>query len=164
MVSRMTSVIAPSTTRLAARPSARAFSSMTDAIEPGPAIIGMAIGKTLMSSASGVPSISSRPLLAPFGALLEHHVQRDHEQHDAARQAEGAQLNAHLLSNGSPSRAKNIRMPQATSAERIAIRRRCAASVPPVSDANIGAQPGGSMITSRVMKAVVNSSITGRVQ
>ena len=31
---------------------------MTEAIEPGPAIIGIAIGKTLMSSASGVPSIS----------------------------------------------------------------------------------------------------------
>ena len=34
------------------------------------------------------------------------------------------------------------------------------ASVPLVSEAKIGAQPGGSMITARVMNAVVNSSIT----
>jgi hypothetical protein len=32
----------------------RAISSMMDAIEPGPAIIGIAIGKTEMSSCSGL--------------------------------------------------------------------------------------------------------------
>ena len=64
-----------------------------------------------------------------------------------------------VRSNGSPSSAKKMRMHQATSAERIAIIRRCVASVPAVSEAKIGAQPGGSMITARVMKAVVNSSI-----
>ena len=64
-----------------------------------------------------------------------------------------------VLSNGWPSRAKKIRIDQATADDRIAILRRCAASAPRVSDAKIGAQPGGSMITSRVTKAEVNSSI-----
>ena len=40
-------------------------------------------------------------------------------------------------------------------------RRRCAASVPRVSEAKIGAQPGGSMITRKVTKAELNSSIIG---
>ena len=57
-VSTITSVIAPSTIAHCATPSARPTSSMIDAIDPGPAIIGMAIGKTEISSASGVPSIS----------------------------------------------------------------------------------------------------------
>ena len=66
-----------------------------------------------------------------------------------------------VLSSGSPSKAKKIRMHQATSVDLTAIMRRWAGSVPLVSEAKIGAQPGGSMITSKVMKAVVNSSITG---
>jgi hypothetical protein len=64
-----------------------------------------------------------------------------------------------VRSSGSPSRAKNNRINQATRLDRIAILRRCACAVPLVSEAKIGAQPGGSMITTNVTKAVVNSSI-----
>ena len=68
-----------------------------------------------------------------------------------------------VRSSGSPSRAKKIEdAPGDRTVERIAILRRWAGVVPLVSEAKIGAQPGGSMITSKVMKAVVNSSIIGR--
>ena len=55
----ITAVIAARTTATWAGVSARETHSIALAIEPGPVIIGIAIGKTLMSSASGVPSISS---------------------------------------------------------------------------------------------------------
>jgi len=50
----MTAPSAPSTTSVSSVPLARAVSSMIVAIEPGPAIIGIAIGKTETSSISGV--------------------------------------------------------------------------------------------------------------
>src|SRR6185312_10750806 len=62
-------------------------------------------------------------------------------------------------SKGCPSSAKNIRIAQAMSEERIAIARRCAPGVPRVRLAKIGAQPGGSMITRKVTRAEPNSSI-----
>ena len=58
-------MIAASTTATAAISSARDTHSMALAIEPGPAIIGIAIGKTLMSSTSGVCSTA----LARFSRL-----------------------------------------------------------------------------------------------
>ena len=133
---------------------------MTEAIEPGPAIIGIAIGKTLMSSASGVPSISrarSSRRSVRFSNTISSAMMNS--MIPPARRKALKEMPM-WLSSGSPSSAKNSRMHQATSAERIAILRRCAAAVPLVSDAKIGAQPGGSTITSRVMKAVVKSSIT----
>jgi hypothetical protein len=65
---------APSTISDSARPSLRAISSMIEAIEPGPAIIGIAIGKTLMSSARACLDLLSA-VLAALGAALEHHVE-----------------------------------------------------------------------------------------
>jgi len=55
----ITTVIAASTVMTSSGPSARDTHSIALAIDPGPVIIGIAIGKTLMSSASLVPSISS---------------------------------------------------------------------------------------------------------
>ena len=63
---------------------------MIEAIEPGPAIIGIAIGKTEMSSTwRGADLLGA--VLAALGPLLEHHVDRDQEEHDAAGDAEGGQ-------------------------------------------------------------------------
>jgi hypothetical protein len=66
---------------------------MTEAIEPGPASIGIAIGKTETSSTCGccVRTLFGA-LLAPLGALFEHHVDGDHEQHDPARDAEAVEF------------------------------------------------------------------------
>ena len=159
-VSRITAVIAPSTITCSGKPSARAESSMIEAIEPGPAIIGMAIGKTEMSSASGVPSISrarSSRRSVRFSNTMSSAIMNSMIP-PASRKAD--RLIPSVRNKGSPSKAKNIRMHQATTTERIAMARRCAASAPLVRPAKIGAQPGGSMITARVMKAEVNSSIT----
>ena len=158
-VSTITNVSAASTISPSTVPCARALISMMVAIDPGPAIIGMAIGKTLISSASGVPLISS-------ARSSRRSVRRSNTMSSAIMNSmiPPARRNADRLipsvrSNGSPSKAKNSRMHHATTTDRTAIARRCAASVPLVSDAKIGAQPGGSMITSKVTKAVVNSSI-----
>ena len=70
-----------------------------------------------------------------------------------------ARLMPSAWSIGRPSSAKNIRIAQAISDERIAIARRCAGGVPRVRLAKIGAQPGGSMITRKVTSAEPNSSI-----
>ena len=69
-----------------------------------------------------------------------------------------------VRSSGSPSKAKKTRIPQATQEARTAIARLCAWVVPLVSEAKIGAQPGGSMITSKAMKAVVigRSKLVGK--
>ena len=66
---------------------------MIEAIEPGPAIIGIAIGKTEMSSTLARADLLG-PVLAPLGALLEHHVDRDQEEQDAAGDAEGGERDA----------------------------------------------------------------------
>ena len=66
---------------------------MIEAIEPGPAIIGIAIGKTEMSSGSRALDLLG-PVLAALGALLEHHVDRDQEEEDAAGDPEGGERDA----------------------------------------------------------------------
>ncbi len=52
------------------------------------------------------------------------------------------------------------RITQAISDDRIAIERRCTAEAPLVRLAKIGAQPGGSMITKKVISADAKNSST----
>ena len=159
MVSRMTTVIAARTTATSAVPSARETHSMALAIDPGPAIIGMAIGKTEMSSASGVPSIE-------FARFSRRAVRRSNTMSSAIMNSitppairKLARLMPNASSIGFPSSAKNIRIAQAIREARMAIARRCRPSVPRVRLAKMGAQPGGSMITRKVTSADPNSSI-----
>ena len=70
------------------------ISSITEAIDPGPAIIGIAIGKTETSSTLRRVDDLLRAVLAALGALFEHHFERDQEQHDAARDAEAIEADA----------------------------------------------------------------------
>ena len=126
MVIRITTVIAASTTATCAGVSARDTHSIALAIEPGPVIIGIAIGKTLMSSASGVPSIAS-------ARFSRRSVRRSNTMSRAMKNSmmppamrKLARLMPSAWSSGRPSSAKNIRIAQAISDERIAIARRCA--------------------------------------
>ena len=100
------------------------------------------------------------PVLAPLGALLEHHVDRDQEQHDAAGDAEGGERDAE--------RAEQILAEQGE--EEQDARRRSAPSGSPsrgdgrrvasrVRPAKIGAQPGGSITTRKVTKAEMKSAL-----
>ena len=67
-------------------------------------------------------------LLAALGPALEHHVEGDEEQHDAAGDAEAGEADAERReASAGRASAKNIRIAQAISDERIAIARRCAA-------------------------------------
>src|SRR3982751_3086442 len=70
-----------------------------------------------------------------------------------------ARLIPSAWSIGLPSNAKNIRIAQAISEERIAMARRCSGVAPLVRLAKMGAQPGGSIITRKVTSADPNSSI-----
>jgi hypothetical protein len=152
--------IAASTTSERSHPSLRAISSIADAIEPGPAIIGMPIGKTEMSSCSGSALHFLGAALAALGAALEHHVESDQEQHDPAGDPEGGEADARAcLSKPSPSKAKKSRMPAATAVERAPSTAAAPAASPGVRLAKIGAQPGGSITTKKVAKAEANSSI-----
>jgi hypothetical protein len=54
----------------------------------------MAIGKTEISSASGVPLIPSARSSRRSGAPLEHHIEGDHEQHDTPGQPESAEADS----------------------------------------------------------------------
>ena len=66
-----------------------------DAIVPGPAIMGMPMGKTEISSGSPMSSsISSARFSRVLRALFKHHVQADNKQHDTAGNAKGVEANA----------------------------------------------------------------------
>ncbi len=99
-------------------------------------------------------------VLAALGALLEHHVDRDQEQQDAAGDAEGARARCRA-------RAAD---PRRAGRRRAGCRRRWRPSgtpspggargvAPAVRLAKIGAQPGGSITTRKVTKAETNSSV-----
>ena len=123
IVSRMTRLIAPSTIAVSVTPSARAVSSMAVAIDPGPAIIGIAIGKTEISSA---PSASTWVARSSRRAVRRSNTissaMMNSMMPPASRKL--ASVMPSVWSNGRPSIAKKIRITHAISAERIAILRR----------------------------------------
>ena len=124
-------------------------------------IIGIAIGKTLISSASGVPSIASRAFLAALGAALEDHVMAMKKSMIPPAMRKLARLiPGHLKQRPPEHREEHQDRPgdeRASGRHRSAMRRRSA----PVRLAKIGAQPGRSMITRNVTSAEPNSSIIG---
>ena len=127
-VSRITTVIAREHDR-ALRPGRRRAptSSMTRRSSPGPAIIGIAIGKTRDVLGLGRALDLLGALLAPLGAPLEHHVERDHEQHDAAGDAEAGEADAERPEQRLAEQARRTSgCTRRSSDERIAIARRCA--------------------------------------
>ena len=133
----------------------------TDAIEPGPAIIGIAIGKTEMSSCSrfGAPAATSCARFSRRWVRVSNTMSiaiRNSMMPPASRNA--SRLIPSARSSGSPNIAKNSSTPVAISVDRHAIVRRCAADVPSVRLPKIGAHPGGSITTKKVMNAETNSS------
>ena len=126
------------------------------AMAPGPAISGMASGKTDGSSARlGRPGVHL--ILAPRRAPLEQHVERGEEQQDAARDAEGGHRDAdeaqHRLAEHTEERQAAPRP-----SRRRGWRWRGAVPVMPcVSATKSGASPNGSITTKSVTKAVTKN-------
>ena len=128
--------IAPSTTSDACSPWLRLINSMTVAIEPGPAIIGIAMGKIDTSSASCGSSAtlaarSSRRCVR-FSNTISSAI-RNSMMPPAMRKA-GISM-PRPCSNASPNSAKTNRMTEATKTARIAIARRCCGVAPADSPA-----------------------------
>ena len=108
---------------------------MTEAIAPGPASIGMAIGNTETSSISGVSLHLLGARLAPLGALVEHHVERDQEQHDPARGAERVRARCAARQQLLAEQREQQQDRPAIRHARTAIERFCAGLAPVVSPA-----------------------------
>ena len=125
-VSTSTAPSALSTTIERSSPSFWLINSITDAIDPGPAIIGIAIGKTDTSSISGVSIIfcarSSRRSVR-FSNTMSMAIKNSMTP-PAMRKLFSSICSA--PSNCSPNKAKTSKIPAAIKAARIAMLRRWA--------------------------------------
>src|SRR6056297_402578 len=128
---------------------------MTVAIAPGPAISGMASGKTEGSSLSSSSSASSacpcRRLVRRWNSMSR--AVRNNRIPPAIRNA-GMEMPT-KPSTASPKAAKTIRISAAVMQARRAMARRRAASIPCVRATKSGVMPTGSIMTNSVTKAVM---------
>ena len=130
-----TSRSAPSTTIVCSVPSASFISSMIAAIAPGPASIGMAMGKPETSSISGVAatfSARSSRRWVRFSKTISNAIQNSISP-PAMRKLSSSIWSA--PSSSCPNSAKTSRMASAIRHARIAMARACAAVAPLVSPA-----------------------------
>ena len=128
-----------STTRVFSSPCALEVSSMTLAIAPGPASIGIAIGKTDTSSTSGLPAWSATTFSARcsrrwvrFSNTMSSAITNS-MMPPAMRKLSSSMCSA--FSRSSPNSAKITRITPAIRQARIAMLRCCAALAPLVSPA-----------------------------
>ena len=132
---------------------------MIEAIEPGPAIIGIAIGKTEMSSGSRALTSSARfsRRSVRFSNTMSIAIRKSRMPPAIrkARERDAERAQQILAEQGEEEQDAGRRSPT----ERNAMTRRWRASAPLVTLAKIGAQPGGSITTRKVTKAEMKSSI-----
>ena len=124
-------------------------------IAPGPASSGIASGKTEMSSAPPTVAELVRRARAALGAALEHHLERDQQQHHAARDPERRQADAEHAEQAiaDEREAEQDQARDQGPLERHPAplgRRPC----PRVSASSTGTSPSGSMTTNSVVKRV----------
>src|SRR6056297_1071157 len=128
---------------------------MTVAMDPGPAISGMASGKTEGSSLSSSSSASSacpcRRLVRRSNSMSR--AVRNNRIPPAIRNA-GMEMPT-KPSTASPKAAKTIRISAAVMQARRAMARRRAVSIPCVRATKSGVMPTGSIMTNSVTKAVI---------
>ena len=139
------------------KPGCAPASRITVAIDPGPAIKGMASGKTDGSSRSSSSSaVSSRRFVRRWNNISSA---------VSSNKMPPAILNAAIEmpinpNKASPKMAKRANIPAETSVARIAMARLCLTLIPCVRATNKGVRPMGSIMTNSVTKEVMKNAVS----